>query len=198
MSNNPSPTTNRRVAVFVAGGILFAGIAGLGVWQLSTPHNNSEVMKSVPLNATDTCSSPAQHSSSRTTVVPTETNSGSSPQVVPPTTVYSEDPFLAPHAWVSPAPAAAAPTSVYRPVNPGSPVPSATQTTPNGGHKGPIPEVLHHLQIPSNIPGIPGSQGHQQSGAGNQSPTPESPQLSPTPSKPDILPGLGSITISHF
>lgn len=100
-------TETRRVAVFIAAGMVAAATIGFAVWRVGTPAAPYVSDTATPTPVVSTIATTAHDA------VSDEAETDQSPPVVP----AADDPFLPPNAVLRPEPSPAAPTTVYRPDN---------------------------------------------------------------------------------
>lgn len=108
-------TDTRRVYLFIAVGLMAAGVVGYGVWRAGTPTTPSASDTATVTPEVSTIPESAHAALITPMSEPPSTSVEAAPQpLVPP---RLDDPFLAPHAIVQAVPSTIAPTTVYRPEN---------------------------------------------------------------------------------
>lgn len=108
-------TDTRRVYLFIAVGLMAAGVVGYGVWRAGTPTTPSASDTATVTPEVSTIPESAHAALITPMSEPASTWVEAAPQpLVPP---RLDDPLLAPHAIVQGVPSTIAPTTVYRPEN---------------------------------------------------------------------------------
>jgi len=108
-------TDTRRVYLFIAVGLMAAGVIGYGVWRAGAPTTPSASDIATATPEVSTLSESAPVALITPTSEPEEVSLEAAPQA--PAPPLPDDPFLAPHAIVQAVPSTIAPTTVYRPEN---------------------------------------------------------------------------------
>jgi len=183
-------TDTRRVYLFIAVGLMAAGVIGYGVWRAGAPTTPSASDIATATPEVSTLSESAPVALITPTSEPEEVSREAAPQA--PAPPLPDDPFLAPHAIVQAVPSTIAPTTVYRPENirpvaptsdtPAEPTelmtqPAETPETPE------TPDSTEPTDVeettPTETPVVPGQPGLTPGTPGTPEPT--LPALSPEP-----------------
>ncbi len=187
-------TDTRRVYLFIAVGLMAAGVIGYGVWRAGTPTTPSASDTATVTPEVSTIPESA-HAALATPISETPTVSvEAAPQPISPPRL--DDPFLAPHAIVQAVPSTIAPTTVYRPENirptptTEAPVePTELMTTPEQPLEAPettAPESTEPTE-PTEAPDAPGTTPSTPT-------TPSAPGTEPTPAPEPAEPQVTDTT----
>lgn len=183
-------TDTRRVYLFIAVGLMAAGVIGYGVWRAGTPTTPSASDTATVTPEVSTIPESA-HAALATPISETPTVSVEvAPQPISPPRL--DDPFLAPHAIVQAVPSTIAPTTVYRPENirptptTEAPVePTELMTTPEQPLEAPettAPESTESTEStePTEAPDAPGTTPSAPGTEPTPAPEPAEPQVTDT------------------
>ena len=183
-------TDTRRVYLFIAVGLMAAGVIGYGVWRAGTPTTPSASDTATVTPEVSTIPESA-HAALATPISETPTVSvEAAPQPISPPRL--DDPFLAPHAIVQAVPSTIAPTTVYRPENirptptTEAPVePTELMTTPEQPLEAPettAPESTESTEStePTEAPDAPGTTPSAPGTEPTPAPEPAEPQVTDT------------------